>query len=94
VILIEQQDFEEAEQALRCTLYLDPDFVLAHFTLGSLARQRAQLSLSAKHFERALALLRNYQPEEILPESDGVTAGRLKEMILTAGLQTSIPPGA
>jgi len=94
VILIEQHDFEEAEQALRCTLYLDPDFVLAHFTLGNLARQRGRMSLSAKHFERALALLQNYQPEEILPESDGVTAGRLKEIILTVGLQTSIPPGA
>ncbi|SEM29123.1 MCP methyltransferase, CheR-type [Syntrophus gentianae] len=94
VILIEQQDFDEAEKALRCALYLEPDFVLAHFTLGNLARQRGQIPLSSKHFEHALLLLQNYQPDDILPESDGVTAGRLRDIIVTADLQRSFRTGS
>jgi len=94
VILIEQQDIDAAEQALRRALYLQPDFVLAHFTLGNLARQRGQISLSFKHFEHALSLLQNYSPNDILPECDGVTAGRLKEIILTVDLRRSLSLGS
>ena len=93
VILIEQKAFDEAEKALRCALYLKPDFVLAHFTLGSLDRQRGRITLSSKHFEHALLMLQNYQPEDIIPESDGVTAGRLREIIVMAETQSSFPPG-
>jgi chemotaxis protein methyltransferase CheR len=93
VILIEQKAFDEAEKALRCALYLKPDFVLAHFTLGSLARQRGRITLSSKHFEHALLMLQNYQPEDIIPESDGVTAGRLRDIIVMAEMQSFFPPG-
>jgi chemotaxis protein methyltransferase CheR len=36
-VLLEQGREEEAAQALRQTLYLDSEFVLAHFTLGNLS---------------------------------------------------------
>ncbi|ABC76568.1 CheR family methyltransferase [Syntrophus aciditrophicus] len=94
VIFIEQRRFGDAEQSLHHALYLDPDFVLAHFTLGNLVREEGRKTLSSKHFEHALLLLQNYQPEEILPESDGVTAGRLKDIILMADLGRSNAPGA
>jgi chemotaxis protein methyltransferase CheR len=83
VIFVEQRRIREAEQALRHALYLNPDFVLAHFTLGNLAREDQRLVLSSKHFEHALLLLKDYQPSDILAESDGVTAGRMKDIILT-----------
>jgi len=83
VIFIEQRCFDEAEQALRHALYLNPNFVLAHFTLGNLVREAGRTSLSSRHFEHALILLQSYQPSDILPESDGITAGRLKDIILT-----------
>jgi chemotaxis protein methyltransferase CheR len=36
---------------------------------------------SIRHFENARALLDNYQAEDVLPESDGMTARRLREII-------------
>ncbi len=82
-ILQEQGQVEEAVLSLRRTIYLDRNFVLAHFALGNLTRQQGKLKESNKHFENALVILRGYQEEEILPESDGVTAGRLSEIIVS-----------
>lgn len=72
----------EAVTSLRQALYLDPGLVLAHFALGSLTRRQGRHKESHKHFENALSLIEKYLPDDILPESDGVTAGRLKEIIL------------
>ncbi len=93
-IFIERRNFSEAEQALLRALYLEPDFVLAHFSLGNLARTTGRNSLASRHFEHALRLLQRYSPEDLLPESDGVTAGRLKEIILMAKRQRIMAPGA
>jgi len=55
--------------------------VLAHFALGNLARGRDKPGEADKHFSNALHLLRRYQPNDSLPESDGLTAGRLAETL-------------
>ncbi|HEX4055496.1 MAG TPA: CheR family methyltransferase [Tepidisphaeraceae bacterium] len=81
VVLQEQGALLEAVQSLRRALYLDPDHVLAHFALGSIARGRHELRESRRHLVNALRLLKTYPPQTVLPESDGVTAGRLAEMI-------------
>ena len=80
-ILQEQGLLEEAQAALKRTLYLDQNFVLAHFALGNLTLREAKVKESEKHFENALSLLSAYRQEEILPESEGITAGRLVEII-------------
>ena len=71
----------EARLSLTQALYLDQRFVLAHFTLGNLARQRKEFAEAEKHFEKALLLLQRYRPEDLLPESEGMTAGRLAQII-------------
>jgi len=80
-ILLECKQENEARSSLTQALYLDRRFVLAHFTLGNLARQRREFTEAEKHFKKALALLQRYRPEEILPESEGMTAGRLAQII-------------
>lgn len=80
-ILQERGQAEEATATFQRVLYLDPEFVLAHFALGNLARARKQLRTAHRHFANALALLRRRPPDEILPESDGLTAGRLSEIV-------------
>jgi chemotaxis protein methyltransferase CheR len=80
-ILIEQGALDEARQALKRALYLDPDFVLAHLALANLARQRSQPGACARHLEIARGLLSARAREELLPESEGITAGRLLEII-------------
>jgi chemotaxis protein methyltransferase CheR len=81
-ILQEQGALDEAVRSLRRILYLDPNFALAHFTLGTVALQLGRSEASDKHFENARLLLATYPQEEILPESGGITARRLTEIIV------------
>ena len=74
-------EIDEAITALKRALYLNPEFVLAYFALGYLARRQGKPREADKHFANMQELLKNYQPDEILPESDGWTAGRLVEMV-------------
>jgi chemotaxis protein methyltransferase CheR len=80
-ILQEQSVTQEAIRALQRALYLDQNLVLAHFALGNIARQQGRFKEATKHFENARILLDAYSYEEILPESEGMTAGRLMEII-------------
>jgi chemotaxis protein methyltransferase CheR len=82
-ILLEQDRTEDAWLSLKHTLYLDPDFVLAHFLLGNLAHRQQQRKEAQRHFTNARRLLQQYRAEDIVPESDGLTAGRLLELIAT-----------
>jgi len=86
-ILQEQGQPAAAAAALQRALYLAPDFVLAHFALGNLCRQQGDGPGTRRHLLNARALLERYRPEDPLPESDGILAGRLAEIIeaLTLG---------
>lgn len=86
-ILQEQGNLDEATVSLKRALYLDQRFVLAHFALGNLARRRQKFREADKHFQNALSLLSTSRQDDVLPESDGMTAGRLMEIIrsTTAG---------
>lgn len=82
-ILQEQGSLPEALFALKQTVYVEPRFVLGHFSLGNLALKQGELKESGKHFENVLLLLAQYEPEDIVPESEGLSAGRLREMIVS-----------
>jgi chemotaxis protein methyltransferase CheR len=85
-ILQEQGSLPEALLAFKQTVYADPEFMLGHFALGNLAFNQRRPKESAKHFANVLSLLARFQPEDIVPESEGLSAGRLREMIvLSAG---------
>ena len=83
-ILQEQGLMDDASASLRRALYLDADFVLAHFSLGNLAVRGRRPADAARHFKNAAALLAAYEVAEILPDSDGLTAGRLKEIVASS----------
>ena len=78
-----------ATQSLKRALYLDPDFVLAHFALGNLRLAQGRHREAERHFDNALTLLRACPADAVLPESDGLSAGRLVEII--AAVQASLP---
>jgi chemotaxis protein methyltransferase CheR len=84
VILQEQGAAEERIAALKRALYLDPNFVLAHFALGNFALQQRNFKEADKHFSNVLGLLADYKSDDVLPQSDGLVAGRLKEMVESA----------
>jgi chemotaxis protein methyltransferase CheR len=76
-ILQEQSSIAEALLALRHAVYAEPEFVMGHFALGNLTFKHGKPKESQKHFENVLLLLARYGPEDIVPESDGLSAGRL-----------------
>ncbi len=80
-ILQEQGQAGEAVLAFKRAVYLHHDFVLAHFALGNLERVLGRAREARKHFANVKRLLENYRPEEVLPEAEGMTAGRLKEIV-------------
>jgi chemotaxis protein methyltransferase CheR len=68
-------------ETLRKIIYLDKNFVLAHFLLGMLLRNQDKIIQSKKHLNTALRLLNNMQFDKILEAADGLTAGRLQSII-------------
>lgn len=71
----------EAGQAFRQALYLDTDFIVAHYAVGILAMNQGKQTEAARHFATALNLLGRCSTEDLLPEGDGLTAGRLSAII-------------
>jgi chemotaxis protein methyltransferase CheR len=93
-ILQEQGSLPEAIFAFKQTVYAEPRFVLGHLSLGNLALTYGKLRESEKHFENVLLLLAHYEPGDVVPESEGLSAGRLREMIVSqCGGVAAIVPG-
>jgi len=88
-ILQEQGQHDIAIRSLMRALYLDPDFVLAHFALGNLHQSQGRYREAQRYFGNVLLLLRNHPPDETLQEADGLTAGRLDEIVTS--LLESLP---
>ena len=82
-ILDEQKRFEEAGVSLKKALYLDRNFVLAHFALANLSLRAGKTADARKHFGNVTEILSGYKPDDVIPESEGMTAGRLAEIIGT-----------
>lgn len=80
-ILQEMRRTEEAAAALKRAIYIDQDFALAHFSLGHLLLRKGRLKEAGKHLQKARGLLQAYNHENILPEAEGMSAGRLIELI-------------
>lgn len=85
----EQGQLDAAAQSLTRALYLDADFALAHFALANLCLSQGRRRNAERHFANALTVLRARAQDEALPESDGLTAGRLAEIV--ASLLASQP---
>jgi chemotaxis protein methyltransferase CheR len=80
-ILQEQGRLEAAVAALKRALYLEPAHAMAHFALASVTRKQGKLEDSERHLRNAQSILTRFAPEEVLPESEGITVGRLAEII-------------
>jgi chemotaxis protein methyltransferase CheR len=90
IILLELGELIEAEASLKRALYINQDYVLAHFALGNLNRREGRKKESLRNFGNALLLLERRDPHEVLPEAEGMTAGRLAEIIRAMTMQESL----
>jgi chemotaxis protein methyltransferase CheR len=82
-ILQEMGFIEEAVASMVRAVFLKPDFAVVHFSLGNIARRRGRLKESQRHYKAALRILGNYGDDDTVPASEGMTAGRLMEIILS-----------
>jgi chemotaxis protein methyltransferase CheR len=82
-ILEEQKQVKEARVSLKKALYIDRNFILAHFALANLSLRSGKTADARKHFGNVTEILSGYKPDDIIPESEGITAGRLAEIIGT-----------
>jgi len=91
VVLLEQGDPQQARVCLhgRSTLILTLCWPISPWATSRASRGKS--GESNKHFDNTLQLLRAYRPDDLLPESDGLTAGRLTET-LTAITGSSMSP--
>ncbi len=80
-ILQASGDIKASIRSLKQALYLDPDFIMAHFTMGLLLQQENKLYESHKSMTNALSLLELKDPDEVLTFSDGMTVGLLIDTI-------------
>ncbi len=86
-ILQELNQPNEAIVSLKRAIYIDPDFVLSFYSLGSLYLKKGQINESKRCYKNALLILNKQNNEDIVPESEGLTIGRFKE-IINATIQT------
>jgi len=80
-VMQEQGKDEEAISSLRRAIYLDHNFVLAHFLLGNISLKKGHNTIGKKHLNNAISILSKLDSEDIVPESDGLTVGRFTEII-------------
>jgi chemotaxis protein methyltransferase CheR len=81
-ILLEMDKNIEAIKSLKQAIFIDPDFLLGHFTLGNLFKQQGNIKNARRHFINALELL-DKTPEDKKPvESDGISEENIRKIIL------------
>lgn len=72
-----QGDNKQALEALRRAIYIDRHFVLGHFHSGMINWQLGRVREARRAWGIARILLQQMQPQELLPHSDGMSAGYL-----------------
>lgn len=80
-ILMEQNDWETAEKALIKTLYLNPVHPAANLNLANTMKRLGKTKPAMKYYANLLNLLDTLDDNEVVPELDGMTAGRLRQII-------------
>ncbi|MDD2798454.1 MAG: protein-glutamate O-methyltransferase CheR [Bacteroidales bacterium] len=78
--LKEQNEALEAENLLKKAIYLNHEHILSHLMLGELHLKRDNITMAVKHYDTSIQLLNKYSDDEIVPDSDGLTAGGIKAL--------------
>lgn len=82
LIYQEQGMWEPSLEALRRAIFLDRAFVLAHVALASVALRTGKVVQARRSLETAHKLLRKKPRDELVPDADGLTVGRLLDAVV------------
>ncbi|MEI7677595.1 MAG: tetratricopeptide repeat protein, partial [Bacteroidales bacterium] len=78
--LNEQNETGVSETLLKKAIYLNHEHALSHLMLGELLIKQGKTQIAIKHYETVIRLLEKYSDDELVPDSDGLTAGRIKSL--------------
>lgn len=78
----EQEEWSSALDSLRRAIFLDGTFILAHVSFVSVALRTGNVAQARRSLETARELLKAVPANEVLPDADGLTAGRLLHSVL------------
>ncbi len=81
MIHYERGELQEAEQQLKKALYLDPDHLLSHFQMAGICNNHGKEKQARKHIQNVGYLLQQFKDEDLLPGTEGMTAGQLRSLL-------------
>ncbi len=81
MILLELNQIEAAESALRTTLFLDHRFVFAHFQLGLLLLRNKKRPAGIQCLKNALSIAKTQKPDQEVTGVNGMHYARLVEIL-------------
>ncbi|MEA1652133.1 CheR family methyltransferase [Nitrospirillum sp. BR 11164] len=76
----ERGDAAAAAASLQRALFLAPHSIATHLAMANLARNEGRMRDARKHYRNIMGLLEGHRPEEILPDLEGMTVGRLMDV--------------
>ncbi|MHB2155208.1 CheR family methyltransferase [Calditrichota bacterium GD2] len=80
-IYLEMGETAEAEKSFQKALYLKPDHIMAHFHLANLYSFNGRTKDSRMHFTNVLNLIQSFDPQQEIPDSEGMSAFQFKQMV-------------
>lgn len=83
-IFSEMGEEQKAIDLLKKALYLDPHHLLSHYLIGRILKKLNNRKSAARHLNNALELLSAFQSDQMISDADGLTAGRLKQMVMSS----------
>ena len=86
-ILQEMDRSSDAIASLKKAIYIDPEYIMGHFTLGNLFNQQGNTRNAKRHFKNVLDLLEKCTNDDSPPESEGLSVKYIREIII-ANMET------
>ncbi len=80
-ILQDMNKNHEAIKSLKQAVYIDPDYIMGHFTLGNLFILQGIIMKAKRHFDNVLGLLMKYTDNDIVEGSEGLSVKHIREII-------------
>lgn len=75
------QNNEAAIVNLTRAIYLKPDYIPAHLSLGKIYREKKETDLAVRQYQNAKFILERYPPEIIIEDTEGFSAGSLLNLV-------------
>jgi len=82
LVLQHQGQHEQAIDAMKKVVYIDRHHVPAHFGLADLYHSNGQLSRALKSLDNARRLLEGLSEDALVSGTEGITVGRLRDVIV------------